>query len=174
MKDAVILDSSGFYSGLAFSMKNFYTTKGVLKEISHIKLSKLALESLLEQGLIKVDEGKKEHFKKVIEVAKRSGDFKRLSKTDLSLLALALKLKDENFDSLIVSDDYSLCNVAKLLNLKVTTSVTRGITKVIRWIVYCKSCKKVFGEYDVKVCDVCGSPLARKPRGKLKKKAKVS
>jgi len=161
--EVVILDSSAFYSGLAFTEVNlFYTTEEVLKEVSHLRLSQMALESLK----IKLDEGKEEHLKKAKRMAELSGD--KLSKTDLSVLALGLKLKEENLNPIIISDDYSLCNVATLLGLRVKPAITKGINEIIYWVYFCRACGKIYKE-DKGVCEICGSPLKRKPRRKYKK-----
>ncbi|GBC74743.1 tRNA(fMet)-specific endonuclease VapC [archaeon HR06] len=161
--EVIVLDSSAFYSGFAFTELNlFYTTEDVLKEVSHLRLSKIALESLK----IKLDEGKREHLEKVKRMAEVSGD--KLSKTDVSVLALGLKLKEENLNPIIISDDYSLCNVATLLGLKVKPAITKGIDKIIYWIYFCGACGKIYRE-DKGVCEICGSPLKRKPRRKYKK-----
>ena len=47
--------------------------------------------------------------------ASKAGDFHKLSEADMQLLSLALQLKAEGYTPKIVTDDYSIQNVAKQL-----------------------------------------------------------
>ena len=81
-----------------------------------------------------------------------TGDDVRLSNADVDLLALASDL-----EALLVSEDYSVQNIAEVLSIR-WTSVGKPITEVRKWRYRCKGCLKVFAERHDD-CPVCGSEL---------------
>jgi len=99
---------------------------------------------------LKIEEAKEEFIERVKEVAKRTGDIYRLSDTDIKLLAKALE-----HNAVIVTDDYSIQNVAKKLNLKFENVIQRGIEKEFKWIRVCIGCGR---RTEKEICEVCGSP----------------
>ena len=104
---------------------------------------------------IKVEEAKESYISRVISVAKRTGDIYKLSETDIKVLAKALELKGLG-DAVLVTDDYSIQNVAKVLDIKVEAVVQPGISKAFKWVKVCKGCgRRVDGD----VCPVCGSEV---------------
>lgn len=95
------------------------------------------------------------------------GDSFLLSETDKHVLALALELKDSGYDPQIISDDYSMQNVATQLGIKVTSLATQGIRRLLTWIRYCPACHKGYpANHRSDVCDICGTALKRKPARK--------
>jgi len=66
-------------------------------------------------------------------------------------LALASELGYE-----LLSDDYSIQNLARVMGVPCRGVDQKGISKVFEWQAKCKGCGKVFSA-DVRVCDVCGS-----------------
>ena len=99
---------------------------------------------------IKVEEAKEEFIERVKEVAKKTGDIYRLSDTDIKLLAKALE-----YNAVIVTDDYSIQNVAKKLNLKFENVIQKGIEKEFKWIRVCIGCGR---RTENEICEICGSP----------------
>jgi len=92
----------------------------------------------------------------VNDAAKKSGDFPNLSHEDISAISLSLQLEAE-----LVTDDFTISNVAKNLNIKVIPLMTSGIKNVIIWKYYCPGCKTNFSK--VTECPRCGNRLKRKP-----------
>jgi UPF0271 protein len=92
-----------------------------------------------------------------------------LSDTDIQLLALAIELKASGYTPQIITDDYSIQNVATQLGIDFLAQTTFGIKRLLEWIRYCPACHK---EYPVnskfKECQVCGTELKRKPRRTVK------
>ena len=88
----------------------------------------------------------------VRSASKGTGDDVRLSNADVDLLALASDL-----GALLISEDYSVQNVAEVLSI-CWTSVGKPITEVRKWRYRCKGCLKVFDERHDD-CPVCGSEL---------------
>ncbi|MFX0170055.1 MAG: NOB1 family endonuclease [Candidatus Hodarchaeota archaeon] len=102
-------------------------------------------------------------LQRVRKAASQLGDLSFLSEPDQHLLALALDLRDQTFHPIVVTDDYSIQNVAKQLGLDIKSVTQRGIREIIRWEIYCKAC----GYQDAMMtkdepCPVCGSPVKRR------------
>jgi UPF0271 protein len=152
-----VLDASAFYAGTPFlSSSTCYTTNLVLKEVIHIKKSYSALEFLIDAGNLKIIDPEEQFLKKIIKIARKTGDFSKLSSADLSILSLALQLK-----ATLISDDYAIINIAILLRIPIKTIATKGITKVRRWVTFCKACGKAYSP-DISECMLCGNKLRRR------------
>ncbi|MEM0202946.1 MAG: NOB1 family endonuclease [Archaeoglobaceae archaeon] len=103
---------------------------------------------------LRVESASEKNIEFVKKVAKKTGDIYRLSETDLRVLAKALDEKEKGNDVVIVTDDYSIQNVAIALGIEFESVVQEGITKGFKWIRVCRGCgRKVENE----ICDVCGS-----------------
>jgi UPF0271 protein len=108
-------------------------------------------------------------LKRVEECSIQVGDSFFLSETDKHVLALALELKTTACDPQIVTDDYSIQNVAKRLGIEFTSLATLGIRRVLEWIRYCPACHREYAANSAFTeCVVCGTQLKRKPRKHLK------
>ncbi len=165
-RKSLVLDSTAFYAGIPFTgIDVYHTTSKVIKEVSHGQLRNAAIQSLLDGGrLIELDPTENV-ARQVKETARRSGDLRRVSDTDLSVVALALQLKEVNDGVTIISDDYSVENLASLFKINHAAVMTRGISRTVHWLVYCSGCGKAFGDRRIDVCDVCGTRVKRKIRG---------
>lgn len=108
---------------------------------------------------LRVEEASEGSVEKVIKVAKRTGDIYRLSNTDIRLIAKALDLKERGEDVVLVTDDYSIQNVAISLGIKVDNIVQPKISKLFRWIKICRGCGRTVEE---DVCPICGSEVVVK------------
>lgn len=103
-------------------------------------------------------------MERVKESAKTVGDVLFLSEVDLEVLALALELKASGQAPLIVTDDYSIQNVADQIGVEFASLVTFGIRFRQHWIMYCPACfRKYPSDYKNENCQVCGTKLKRKP-----------
>ncbi|MEM2928944.1 MAG: ribonuclease VapC [Nitrososphaerota archaeon] len=159
-----ILDSPVFISGFTeFTNRKFITTKLVLREIKSKNLIK-KINIIIKKGLIKIIKPKEKYIKKIIEISKEIGDFKKLSQTDIEILAIALEEKNKGKNAIIVSDDYSLQNTAKYLDIEIKGVHFPKIKKSIEWQWYCPSCFKKYDNEANGICQICGSELKRKPK----------
>ena len=159
----VILDTSAFIQGYNLSAdEEYYTVPAVLNEIRE-ELGRLRYEGARDSGKLKDIPPQESWVEEVEEKAKASGETK-LSSTDKKLLALGLKLKAEGKDPIIVSDDYSVQNMASKLGFKFVSQATKGIKKVLTWSIYCPGCRRTFNSpQEDNVCPICGTELKRKP-----------
>lgn len=126
----------------------------------------------VESGRIKIKAPSQEFSSKVRVYASKIGDSYLLSETDMQLLALALELKAEGNRPEIVTDDYSIQNVATKMEIEFYALATFGIRRMLEWMRYCPACHK---EYPINTnfneCQVCGTELKRKPKRKPKIRA---
>lgn len=147
-----VLDASAFFSGIDFSLENeLYTSPLIVEELKHGKM-KRKLGYLIESGL-KVLSPSENVVEIVRNFAKKTKDIERISKADLEILALALDL-----NAVLLTDDYSLQNLASFLKIKYQPILQIGITKEIEWRYRCKGCGRYF-EKMYNECPVCGSKL---------------
>ena len=151
------LDAGAFYAGIPFlSSGRYSTTPAVFEEVKHIKRSHGAIEALLDAGNLQVIDPDIESIEKAKAVAKKTGDYSKLSQADFSIIALALQLKIS-----LMTDDYAVANVATTLKIPVQSSSSKGIKETRKWIAYCSACGKAF-DPNAKECPLCGNKLRRK------------
>ncbi|MFY9299787.1 MAG: nucleotide-binding protein [Candidatus Nitrosotenuis sp.] len=151
-----IYDASAFYAGVPFaSPEEGYTTSLVFDEIRHIKQSHGALDTLLNTGRLRILDADSEKTDLVVAHAKKTGDFQKMSKADISAVALALQLGGQ-----LITDDFAVSNLAKNIGLDVMPIMTAGIKKVGMWRYYCPACKKIISTAET--CPLCGSNLKRR------------
>lgn len=151
-----VLDASAFYAGIPFqSSKRCITTNAVYNEVKHIRRSYSALEALIDAGNLIIVEPEKVSLNKVIACAKKTGDFRKLSEPDISIIALALQLRKT-----LISDDFAVGNVATFLKIPVKTLTSKGISELRAWVSFCKACARAYDSHN-SVCRICGSRLRR-------------
>jgi UPF0271 protein len=151
-----VYDASAFYAGIPFaSPDEGCTTPLVFEEIKHIKQSHGALDILLETNRLRILDADSDKIDMTTQIAKKTGDFQKLSKADISAVALTLQLRGH-----LVTDDFAVSNLAKNLGLKVQPIMTKGIKDVGKWRYHCPACKKEFSAVDT--CPNCGNKLKRK------------
>jgi UPF0271 protein len=154
------LDAGAFYTGLVFlsSAYQYCTTHAIFDEIKHIKKSQGAIEALLESNILQILNPERKNVDKVLAAAKRTGEYQKLSEADISIIALALQL-----ELVLITNDYTVANVAATLKIPVKSVASKGITHTRRWITYCSACGRAFGP-NAKECRLCGNKLRRKYR----------
>jgi rRNA maturation endonuclease Nob1 len=158
-----VADAAAFYVGIMNQGGNYYTTPDVMAEVEHLPSAKLVAETLKSLGRLEIEEPTALQVKSVTTQASRTGDLAKLSPTDISILALAADLHVRLGQVDLISDDYSVLNVARSLSLEVRSVSNRGIARKIRWVLYCPGCGKSY-RGKVMECNVCGTALKRKPR----------
>jgi UPF0271 protein len=163
MNDKVyVLDASAIIGGFSSIEFQNYITASVISEIKDLK-SKIILESAVEEGSIRIMEPESVDIKNVSDIITKSGDVLRLSNTDKNLVALAFKLKRESYDPMVVTDDYSMQNVLKIVGITYRSVLTEGIKGIYGWVKVCKGCKKNYPpEYAFDECEICGTRIIKK------------
>lgn len=159
-----VLDSTALIAGQTdFSRKEFVTTPSVILEVMHDESVKNVVEVAVESGQLEVSSPSEESIKEVEELAASTGDMARLSRTDLDVLALALEKSKAGLEVVVISDDYSVQNLARHMAIRTVGMIHPGIRKRITWITYCPVCRAEYGVSNLSVCAKCGAELKRKP-----------
>ncbi|MEW6070356.1 MAG: PIN domain-containing protein [Candidatus Thermoplasmatota archaeon] len=147
----IILDTSALVEGIVVTAREdfeYYITSSVLKELES-KLEPAKVEMLESLGVRKADPSVAT-LRKVEGIVSLLGETPRLSKVDIDILALAIEL-----NATILTDDYSIQNVAEEIGIKCLAFAQKGITKKIIWKYQCVGCNKYFQNF-LKTCPICG------------------
>ena len=165
-----ILDTSAILSGKPVNLPDakLLTTAGVVSEIKPGGRDYRQFQFLVEKGL-KIFAPSEESLDKIKKFASNTGDLTRLSSTDIEILALALDFINRDESATILTDDYSIQNVATSAKISYQPINQLGITKKFKWMVRCRGCGKYFKE-QIKTCPICGSETRLIISGKKKSK----
>jgi UPF0271 protein len=166
---AIVLDTSAFIAGydpLAVPNEQ-YTVPEVKNELTVGSMPWIRFNAAIENGKVMIKSPKESVFQEILDASKKVGDMRYLSEADLQVLALALELKEKGLKPLVVTDDYSIQNVANKIEVEFSSLMTFGIKFRFKWILYCPACyHKYPPDYKFKSCEVCGTELKRKPKKK--------
>lgn len=167
----LVLDTSAFIGGfdpLTVPEEQF-TVPEVKNELIADSMNWIRFNAAVESGKLTVKSPKNSVLDEVKEASKKVGDRRYLSEADLQVLALALELKDNGLTPLIVTDDYSIQNVANKIGIEFTSLMTFGIKYRFKWTLYCPGCyRKYPPDYKFNTCEICGTELKRKPKKKTR------
>ena len=156
------MDASAFINGFEPKSQFNFTVSLITDEVKDLK-SKILLDQAIEEGKIIIKEPKEEFIEELNEIISKSGDDLRLSEADKKLLALALDLKSENENIKVLTDDYSMQNVLKIIDIPYDSIITEGIKGIYNWVKTCEGCKKEFdADYPFDDCEICGSKVFKR------------
>ena len=159
-----IADSSVFILGMPLPQSppnQTVTTPDVFRELKDMR-SKMAFEAAVDHGL-RIEQPLQHLVSEVCDRARTTGDFERLSETDIGLLAKTLE-----YSGILCTDDYAIQNVAESLGIRTEPIVQERIKETFEWGKRCTGCGKRFEGSD-QVCLICGSRLVgyRKKRKRI-------
>jgi UPF0271 protein len=155
-----IADSAVFIMGSGIEPYRIITIPSVINEL---KSSEAAMRfDLARENGARVEMPENSFREKVLQVANETKDCEELSSTDIDILAKALEYKG---NSVLLTDDYAVQNVAKVLGLEVKPVAQKKIKDVLVWQKQCTGCRRKFDSGDV--CPVCGSPLKKRRKRKI-------
>lgn len=168
--NALILDATAIIQGYEHPDPEIqlYTVPYVVNEIRDT-VPKLRLDAWINAGKIKIIDPETQHIEKIESETQKMGESRNLSNPDKMVLALALQLKTDEWESMIVSDDYSVQNMASKLGIKYISIAVHGIKRRIEWEIYCPGCRRKYSIPQREgICHVCGTALKRRPVRKIK------
>jgi UPF0271 protein len=171
MKKAIVLDTSAFLAGFdpLTVLEKQYTVPKVKNELDTGSITWVRFNTAVENGKITIIKPEDSVYKQILEASKKVGDRRYLSEADMQVLALAKELKERDLNPLIVTDDYSIQNVANKIEVEFISLMTFGIKYRFKWILYCPACyRKYPPDYKSKICEVCGTEVKRKPKKKFR------
>jgi Predicted nucleic acid-binding protein, consists of a PIN domain and a Zn-ribbon module len=155
-----IADSAVFIMGTGIEPHRMITIPSVVNELKSNEAS-MRFELARENGA-RVEMPEDSSRKAVMDIAKQTRDCEELSATDIDILAKALEYKD---NSVLLTDDYAVQNVARILGIEVKPVVQKKIKDVLVWQKECVGCRRRFDSGDV--CPVCGSSLKKRRKRKI-------
>jgi UPF0271 protein len=136
------------------------TVQEVVDEVVYGGLAPERLSMALSRKVLKLRKPSKQSVEEVSLKARERGELGRLSKTDILLLAAAVEEKKEGCDVVVVSDDYSVQNMALYLGLQVLGVARQPIKEVREYVFRCSVCGKTHTRPAAR-CPDCGGVLER-------------
>ncbi|MEM0466142.1 MAG: nucleic acid-binding protein [Candidatus Thermoplasmatota archaeon] len=161
-KQCFILDTSAILSGISLNLGDglMVTTPKISQELRPGGRSYRTFEMLLGKGL-SIQQPSSESLCIVQKAIKKMGETHRLSDADCEILALAYDIKNQGtYAVILLSDDYSIQNIASELHIVFQSVSHQGITKKFKWNYRCPGCKKTFTTA-VEICPICGTQTKR-------------
>jgi len=143
-----VLDTSALFS-MQDLPPNPITTPGVIAELKKYGDTRLRYW----EELLTISTPSSASMNVVEIAASKTGDDARLSPVDMEILAIAIDVK-----GMILTDDYSIQNLAKVLGLEYKSIGTKGIKEIFTWKYRCRGCGRIFNE-NMDDCPICGSAL---------------
>ena len=118
---------------------------------------------LIEEGNLIIQDVPNKYISSVNDVISMSGDILRLSMPDIKLISLACMLQDEGKNVKVISDDYTIQNTLKIMEIPYSGVMTEGIKGIYNWKKVCEGCKKEYDDdYPFDDCEICGSRIFKK------------
>lgn len=165
-KRTLVLDTSAFIAGFdPFAVRDsVITVPAVKQELASNSMIYTRFKTAIESGKLKVRSPAENFLDEVDKSSKAVGDMRFLSDVDKQVLALASELKHRGENPLVVTDDYSIQNVASQMGLEFAALMTFGIRQRFNWLIYCPACHRKYStDSKLKTCETCGTELKRKP-----------
>ena len=157
-----VLDASAFINGFKPTSQYNYTVPEITAEIKDFE-SRLLYDSAVDDGILIVQDVDRKYLDKTEENISKSGDVLRLSQPDTKLIAMAYMFSKQGKNVKVISDDYTIQNTLKIMNIPYSGIITEGIKEIYNWKKVCRGCKKEFEEnYPFDDCDVCGFKIFKK------------
>ena len=166
---AMILDTTAFIAGFNPSSihNEIYSVPDVGRELTRNSMAKLRFNTAVKAGRLKLCEPRSQYLDEARKASMEVGDLLSLSEADMKILALAIQLKREGYSPIVITDDYSIQNVAKKLSVNYTSIAIFGIKFHLKWLLYCPACHRKYPpDYKSERCEICGTKLKRKPLSK--------
>ncbi len=158
----LVLDTSAFIMGFNPSKPGeAYSVQAVEDELSQGTMPQLRFRMFRDKGDLTVRVPSLRARGMVEEASLKAGESGYLSWADREVLALALDLKLDGSEPIIVSDDYAVQNLAEYLQIHHGSLANFGIVHRFQWIMYCPACHRRYQPPE-KQCRVCGTDLKRK------------
>lgn len=173
--DILVFDAGPLISGTDINMlkEQCFTTAEVFDEVEN----EYYKEKAITGGNLKFIVVPEKFSKQIKRFASESGDISSLSENDIGILGLSLYLRqsfaiqfgveNESVPIKLVTDDYTIQNVARFVGIKTHAYKETGISNSIKWEIYCPLCYEIYpSSYFGKNCPNCGEKIKRRPMKK--------
>ena len=162
MEICYVLDASAFINGFKIDSDNNFTVPEITAEIKDFK-SKLVFDMALEERKLTIIDVPSEYISSINDIISLSGDILRLSFQDKKLITLAYMLHENGENVKVISDDYTIQNTLKIMDIPYSGVMTDGIKGIYNWKKICEGCKKEYDEdYPFEDCEICRSKIFKK------------
>lgn len=162
MEICYVLDASAFINGFKLINSNNFTVPEITAEIKDFE-SRLTFDMAIDEGKLVIQDVPSEYIEHVENIISKSGDVLRLSAPDKKLISLAYMLLKQGNNVEVISDDYTIQNSLKIMDISYSGIITDGIKEIYNWKKVCEGCKKEYGEdYPFDDCEICGSKIFKK------------
>lgn len=159
-----VIDTSAITTGLHFEDgKKYYLTKAVLEELN--TESALNVEIKIDERIVYLTNASNDSLQTVKRKVEEIGEEGAISKSDISILALAYDFQIQGDDVSIITDDYGIQNVSTSLGMKYIPVAEKGISKQFTWHFKCIGCGEVYDQ-NIQTCGICGSRVKRRVKHK--------
>ncbi len=123
----------------------------------------MKFDAAINEGLLVIQDVDDEYTSCVNDIIFESGDILRLSLPDKKLIALAYMLSQKGESVKVITDDYTIQNTLKIMDIPYSGVITEGIKGIYNWKKVCEGCKKEFpDDYPFDDCEICGSKIFKK------------
>lgn len=157
-----MLDASAFINGFQITSSKNFTVPEITEEIKDFE-SRLKFDAALNDKLLVIQDVNLKYLCCVNDIIYESGDILRLSLPDKKLIALAYMLSQQGENVKVITDDYTIQNTLKIMDISYSGVITEGIKGIYNWKKVCQGCKKEFPEdYPFDDCEICGSEIFKK------------
>ena len=157
-----VLDTSAFIMGYNPSKPGeAFSVTAVENELLQGTMPHLRFQTFKDKGDLIIRKPTPGARRIVEESISHLGESGYVSEADREVLALALDLKTEEKEPVIVSDDYAIQNLAEHLQLDYRSLANYGILHKFEWIMYCPACHRKY-KPPINKCTFCGTILKRK------------
>lgn len=162
MDISYVLDASAFINGFKLNSNNNFTVSEITSEIKDFE-SKLNFDLALEEGKLHICDVPSKELSEVSDIISKSGDILRLSQPDKHLITLAHMFHKKGKNVKVITDDYTIQNTLKIMNIPYFGVITEGIKGIYNWKKVCEGCKKEYeDDYPFDDCEICGSRIFKK------------
>ena len=162
MEICYVLDASAFINGFQITSSKNFTVPEITEEIKDFE-SRLKFDAALKDKLLVIQDVNLKYLCCVNDIIYESGDILRLSLPDKKLIALAYMLSQQGENVKVITDDYTIQNTLKIMDISYSGVITEGIKGIYNWKKVCQGCKKEFPEdYPFDDCEICGSEIFKK------------
>lgn len=157
VKKIFVVDTSAVLSGRILNIGDaeIVTSLKISKELKPGGRDYRNFQYLKEKGL-KIIQPEEEIVKKVVKTCKKYGEKERLSDADIELLAISYQLQNEDYKPVILTDDFSIQNIAEILKIEYQNINQRKIKEKFKWETRCQGCGKKFKD-NINICPICGA-----------------
>lgn len=154
-----VLDASAILNEPNFAFderKRYMTTPLVMGEFRSLE-SRLLVENALKHRILSLRKPKEEFSEKARKLVEKHGY--RISRADISVVALGLELLDENEEFIVLTDDFSIQNFLELAGIPYSSVIQGEIRETFSISRICPVCGKKFEGKRLRKCPDCGVPL---------------